>query len=351
MEEGTVTENDMRDWLVVPGATNPPLIPVDPPDLMGGFRFARTSDGAEPDGTPTISAERGRVEDEAEKQRLLGYFSGGSLVVERNSWAADRFDPSRRYAVQALFRTDGTWVWPGATEYYLQWHGVAPEPDFYRHIVANGYTCPPVTDEVTTAAREAVFERADIWAARIDEWKASQEPAPEVSADGEPRFPAAVDRALRGLGWQPGRDVRSTVEQWLTAQAPTLAQLSSDPETPPYQAIPAAVEALNEFGGLVSVANGSGQTSAQVPFVIFPSGRADDLMSFAYDVQALADRLQVRAFQVGTVERGMGGLVVDENGKVYAVGPVQLYLGATFDEALSRMLEGIRAQELYEVGL
>jgi hypothetical protein len=99
------------------------------------------------------------------------------------------------------------------------------------------------------------------------------------------------------------------------------------------------------------VANGSGKTSAQVPFAMFPTGRTDDLLTFADDVAALADRIDARTFQVGTVERGMGGLVVDEHGRVFAVGPAQLYLGANVDEALCRMLEGVRAQELYEVGI
>jgi hypothetical protein len=47
----------------------------------------------------------------------------------------------------------------------------------------------------------------------------------------------------------------------------------------------------------------------------------------------------------------MGGLAVDELGRVFAVGPVELFLGENIEEALTRMLRGIRAQELPEVGL
>jgi hypothetical protein len=47
----------------------------------------------------------------------------------------------------------------------------------------------------------------------------------------------------------------------------------------------------------------------------------------------------------------MGAIVVDETGRVFLVGPVRLYAGTTFDEALTRMLLGIRCEELPEVGL
>jgi hypothetical protein len=58
---------------------------------------------------------------------------------------------------------------------------------------------------------------------------------------------------------------------------------------------------MREFGGLVSIADGSGQTSAQAPFTIYPAPR-DEL--------------------------------VDESGRVFLVGPIQLYAGVNIDEAL-----------------
>lgn len=54
---------------------------------------------------------------------------------------------------------------------------------------------------------------------------------------------------------------------------------------------------------------------------------------------------------VGEVEQGMGALVVDESGRVFLVGPVRLYAGANIDEALTRMLRGIRCEQLNEIGL
>jgi hypothetical protein len=120
---------------------------------------------------------------------------------------------------------------------------------------------------------------------------------------------------------------------------------------PPYVPIPAALAVMNEFGGLGSMANGPGVTSAQIPFAIFPTGRDDDLMQFVFEVQMLGERIGSRVFQVGDVEHKMGALVVDEQCRVFASGPIDLYLGKDIHEALARMLTGVRAQQLSEIGL
>ncbi|MFC0430945.1 hypothetical protein [Kutzneria buriramensis] len=39
--------------------------------------------------------------------------------------------------------SDGTWVWPDATLYYLERHGLAPDPEFRVHIKRAG--APPAT--------------------------------------------------------------------------------------------------------------------------------------------------------------------------------------------------------------
>ena len=44
---------------------------------------------------------------------------------------------------------------------------------------------------------------------------------------------------------------------------------------PRYAPTAAALAVLNEFGGLASLANGPGVTSAQIPFTIFPAGGDD----------------------------------------------------------------------------
>jgi hypothetical protein len=340
---------DGVDWKRVPGAKRPErLIPVVPPDEIGGFRFARTDDGVQEDGAPRVSPERRDVTDPAGRERLLGYLTSGALVLETMRAGADRVDPTRQFAVPVAFRTDGVWVWGASVEYYLRHHNFGLEPDFRRHVEARGYRVPEVPAEVVERAREATFERSDILDRQIAEYKAAHaEPEPPDAG----RFMPQVRQRLLGLGWKPGRDVREKVDAWLGEWVDELAALPFERDGyPRYEPFPAALKVLYEFGGLYSMSNGRGITSAQIPFSIYP-GESDDLMQFAVDVQMLGEMIGQRAFQVGNVERGMGGLVVDELGRVFAVGPVELYLGENIEEALTRMLRGIRAQELPEVGL
>jgi SUKH-3 immunity protein of toxin-antitoxin system len=339
---------DGVDWKRVPGAKRPEGIPVQPPDEVGGFRFARTDDGTQEDGAPRVSPERGYVTDPAERERLLGYLTNGALVRETMRYGSDRVDPTRRFAVQVAYRTDGVWVWPASVEYYLRHHNFGLEPDFRRHVEAQGYRVAQAPAEVVDRAREATLERARILDRRIAEYKAAHQ-EPEPPDDG--RFEPDVRKRLLGLGWTPGRDVREKVDAWLAEWVDELAELPFERDGyPRYEPIPAALKVLYEFGGLYSMANGRGITSAQIPFRIYP-GEDDDLMQFAVLTQVLGEGIGQRVFQIGNVERGMGGLVVDELGRVFAVGPVELYLGENIEEALTRMLRGIRAQELPEVGL
>jgi hypothetical protein len=325
------------------------LIPVDPPSEVGGFRFAETADGANEDGTPVVSPERGYLTDPAERERLLGYLTAGAVVVETMRYGADRIDPTRQFAVPVVYRTDGVWVWPGAVEYYLRWHTIAPEPDFYRWIVAQSYACPPVVAEVVGRAREATLTRSDILRQRKEAYLAAH---PELSPGDTSRFPPDVNEMLLGLGWRRGRDVRAAVDAWLSGELPGVAALPFERDGyPRYEPFPAALKVLYEFGGLTSLANGRGRTAAQTPFSIYGSGRFDDLGSFAVDVELFGQRIGQRVFQVGDVERRMAALVVDEKGAVYLVGPVDLYAGDDIDQALVAMLQGLRCPDVEDIGL
>jgi hypothetical protein len=341
---------DGIDWLRVPGAQQPAsLIPVHPPTEVDGFRFAETSDGVNPDGTPSVSTERGYVDDPAERDRLLGYLEHGVTVVETMSAGPDRVDPTRQYAVPVTYRTDGVWVWPAAVEYYLRHHRIGPEPEFRRWIAGRDYRVPPVPDEVAARARAATLTRSDILQQRR---RAYLDAHPELRPGDTRRFPADVNEALLALGWRRGRDVRDRVDPWLASWADELAAMPFERDGyPRYEPFPAALAVLNEFGGLVSLANGRGRTAAQTPFQIYPTGRDDDLSSFAVDVQLFGARIGQRVFQVGDVERRMGALVVDELGRVYMIGPLELYAGGNIDEALVRMLQGIRCDDVNDLNL
>ena|GEM_PF-2300634 len=339
---------DGVDWLRVPDATRPTVVPAQPPpDVFNGFRFARTADGRNEDGSPRVSPERGYVTDPAERDRLLGYLTGGATVLDSLARGPDLIDPTRQLAVPACFRTDGAWVWAGSVEYYLRWHGVAPEPELRARIEQHGYRCPAVGPDLVARVRVATDRRAGLIQQRIDAYQAEH---PDRQPGDPARFPADVNGALLALGWRQGRDLGQQVDDWLATRVGEGAGPSERDGPPRYEPFPAAVAVMREFGGLASVANGRGRTSAQVPFTIYPAP-GDDLPGFAPDVQSLSQRIGARAFQVGEVERGMGALVVDETGRVFLAGPVQLYAGRNIDEALVRMLQGIRCEELYEVGL
>jgi hypothetical protein len=324
---------DGVDWLRVPDATREQVLRAEPPpDLIDGFRFARTADGMNDDGSPRVSAERGYVTDPAERERLLAYLTGCATVIDNMARGPDLIDPTRQLAVPASFRTDGTWVWPGSVEYYLRWHNVAPEPELRARIGEHRYTCPPVEPTTVARLRAAIDRRAALIQERIDAYLAEH---PEQRPGDPDRFPSDVNDELLALGWHRDRDLGQEIDGWL---APRVASL-------PFAPFPAALAAMREFGGLTSLADGRGQTMAKMPFSIYPAP-SDDLAGFAPDVKDLGERVGAPVFQVGEVERGMGALVLDETGQVFLAGPVMLHAGATFDEALGRMLLGIRCEEL-----
>lgn len=335
---------DGVDWKRVPGATRPRVIPVTPRTEVGGFRFARVDDGLDADGEMIVSDERGRVTDLAERERLLGYLTACATVVEDNYYEPDYIDPTRRFAVQFLYRTDGVWVWSAAVEYYLRHHGVGVEPELRERIVRADYHAPDVPAEVVARALRATAEYDQDMQAQADAYEAAHRPPTDVPEDLQP--------LLEELGWEPGRDVSDAVREFLDEWTDELAELPFERDGyPRYEPLPPAVAAMNEFGGLVSYLNGPGITSAQIPFRIFPTDEGDDLMEFISEVFYLGQAVGTRMFQIGDVERGMGALVVDERGRVFATGPMDLYLGEDIHEALRRLLTGIRAQRLSEVDL
>jgi hypothetical protein len=144
------------------------------------------------------------------------------------------------------------------------------------------------------------------------------------------------------MGWYAGRDVRAQVDEWLAAALPRDYDRAFERDGyPAYQPTPAARKVLDEFGGLAAAGGLTGRSMATTNFRIFPVDGKGDLTGFVFDVQLLAERIGRRVFQVGEAERGMAAVAVDEDGRVYLVGPVVYHAGRTIEEALANMLLGI----------
>ncbi|MQA25561.1 MAG: hypothetical protein GEU94_08820, partial [Micromonosporaceae bacterium] len=119
-----------------------PLVPVDPPKEVLGFRFAAIVDGVSDDGEPVLSPSRARVDDQDERQRISGYLDSGEVIQYVNGFASDMFEPERGLVAPMHTFTDGRWVWSADMAYYLSTYGIAPEPDFLDAIVKSGYQAP-----------------------------------------------------------------------------------------------------------------------------------------------------------------------------------------------------------------
>jgi hypothetical protein len=118
-----------------------------------GLRIADVYDGLDPASGPYFRPDRDRIADAAERDRVVGYLRDGVVVLRGTDRDPDALDPSRGNVVPGSFRTDGSWVWNDALTYYVREHGIAPDPEFYAHLIANGYHCP---EPGPNAAREAV---------------------------------------------------------------------------------------------------------------------------------------------------------------------------------------------------
>lgn len=155
--------------------TNPGrLLPIAPPNELDGFRFATMADSADESGAPQLAPERGTVQSGAERRRIRQYLDAGALVQLVPGFVADMFDPAKGTVAPLSSRTDGEWIWSDGAGYYLDTYGIAPEPDFYRAIVATGYTCPSVPDDRVLAAGRALAERQRIAGQLYREWRRQQ---------------------------------------------------------------------------------------------------------------------------------------------------------------------------------
>jgi hypothetical protein len=118
---------------------------------------AKVFDAHDRDGRAVFGPDRERLADPAERRALVRYLRAGRLVIATPGKDRDRLVPELGRVVPLGFRTDGVWVWSEAIAYYVEKHGIAPDPVLRAHAAAQGYQVPEVPDELVRAASQAVL--------------------------------------------------------------------------------------------------------------------------------------------------------------------------------------------------
>ncbi|KQZ86145.1 hypothetical protein ASD56_07765 [Microbacterium sp. Root166] len=87
------------------------------------------------DARPLLNEER--LSDD--EQSLVGaYLDAGAVVMHTTARGIDILRNDEP-VVPMTIKTDGEYVWTGPVTYYVQTHGVAPDPGFLEYVRARGY--------------------------------------------------------------------------------------------------------------------------------------------------------------------------------------------------------------------
>jgi hypothetical protein len=143
------------------------------------------------------------------------------------------------------------------------------------------------------------------------------------------RFSNLVREILSAAGWFPGRRIEERVDQW--------AELLVHPNG--FVLFPAARAVLLEFGGLQIDQQGPGIECAREPLDLDPLLALNEEDLFA----AHSKRLGAKLFPIGEALSGQAFLAISEDGQVFLVMDDVWFTGKTFDEALERLIHGIRS--------
>jgi hypothetical protein len=125
-----------------------------------GVQVASVFDEVDPTVGPRFTADH-PVADGEEVPKLLEYLRRGEGLLLTTARLDDVVQPERGSAVPMSFRTDGTWVWSDATTYYLDTHGLLPDPGLVAHIRSVDYICPGVDGPARHRAMAALQAPSD----------------------------------------------------------------------------------------------------------------------------------------------------------------------------------------------
>ncbi|MGH3712633.1 MAG: hypothetical protein ACRDT4_04120 [Micromonosporaceae bacterium] len=114
-------------------ATSDPTPPI---QLAGLF------DAVDDAGEPGFSGDRPTLDD-GERDRVLGFLDAGALLLPTTTLMDDVLEDAGHPVVPMGFRTDGVWVWPEATAYFLRQHHIAPDDDLLDHVRRQRYQAAP----------------------------------------------------------------------------------------------------------------------------------------------------------------------------------------------------------------
>jgi hypothetical protein len=218
----------------------PPAQSVTTPGLPVAWVF----DGADPDGRPLV---RRPPLDPAELQAISHYLRNAPMVMAPGPAEQDQLDPRRGNVVPATWHTDGDWIWAGSIDYYLQVHGLPPQPELVAHMRRHSFTIPIVTAERRQVAL-AVIGGAPIPTPRPS---AETPPAPAEPAAAEiPEAPAEPD-AGEPVAEQPRVEAApGPVDSVVAAPAePELQMVQAGTDSPELKtALLRAKAAVTDFG-------------------------------------------------------------------------------------------------------
>lgn len=162
--------------------------------------------------------------------------------------------------------------------------------------------------------------------------------APHGPGGTAPRFPGAVDNALRTAGWHPGRWDIKQAEIWADTLREHLSLAGHR-----HAVFPAAVEAWAEFGGLHVTPTGAGRQIAPANLHLDPLQGVHLARTLGDLGRALATELSPLGEETDTAAL----LAIDTQGRVYTLDHAgDWYLGPDIDHALTALITGTQPVRL-----